>query len=552
MATGWQASRGKPQEQRIRDLEDELSRLRSQIDTLIGNGSTAGAGTAQGSGGNAVRFPIPEVKVRFTEVDGHDHSGAEGHGTPVAHSSLTTPGSALLDGSRHSDTASAAPVRGDLIIGNSSAVWGRLAIGTATRVLKSDGTDPSWAFVAHSELSGTGSPLLNGSSHSDTAAGTVVAGDLIVGNETPAWSRLARGASGFFLKAGASVLAWAQVAFTDIAGAITAAQHGNLVSTAGTTADHSGTISANARIQAALNGSNVGSPRPTVDFIEGTNVTITVTDTGSKYTVEFAQTSVSAATVIVKEGGSTVVAAADTLNFAAADFNITESPSGTAAIAWQGFTVEESNVSVATDVKDLDFGAGFDVTASGGEAEIALDLSEAVTGDVVFTGNAGEVQKIWGFALQEPTASHHLMRLSWDEDNLTAKWWRGDFSIEGFSRSSVAAIGTTDSVVGRVGSAGGNINVGWVAPCAGLVTGMTVYYEGVIDPGSDSHILTVYKNGVASALVLTNTGPVDYGYSFNTTTVSFAAGDKIDLYDKRSGTLNAVGYQASLFVVLKS
>src|SRR6185503_13873631 len=37
--------------------------------------------------------------------------------------------------------------RGDLIIGGASA-WIDLAIGSANRVLRSDGTDPSWGQVA--------------------------------------------------------------------------------------------------------------------------------------------------------------------------------------------------------------------------------------------------------------------------------------------------------------------------------------------------------------------------------------------------------------------
>jgi len=54
----------------------------------------------------------------------------------------------------HSDTLAAAVVRGDLIIGNSTPRWARLPIGVATRVLKSDGVDPSWSQVDHTELIG--------------------------------------------------------------------------------------------------------------------------------------------------------------------------------------------------------------------------------------------------------------------------------------------------------------------------------------------------------------------------------------------------------------
>jgi hypothetical protein len=56
----------------------------------------------------------------------------------------------------HTDTLAAAVVRGDLIIANSTPKWTRLAVGLANKVLKSDGTDPAWGNVAHSELSGIG------------------------------------------------------------------------------------------------------------------------------------------------------------------------------------------------------------------------------------------------------------------------------------------------------------------------------------------------------------------------------------------------------------
>jgi hypothetical protein len=52
--------------------------------------------------------------------------------------------------------------------------------------------------------------LLNSSFHPDTLTGTVVRGDLVVGNSTPKWSRLARGATDEFLKTNSSGdLAWA-------------------------------------------------------------------------------------------------------------------------------------------------------------------------------------------------------------------------------------------------------------------------------------------------------------------------------------------------------
>lgn len=533
-------------EHRIRHIEEHLANLSldpATLEQLLAAGS--GFGGSGGGGGSTIHLPLPESQVRFDESEGHTHDGTKGGGTKVAHANLTTPGSALLDGSRHSDTGADAVVVGDLIIGDTGPLWRRLAIGTATYVLKVVGGKPAWGQVAHSELAGTGSALLDGSRHSDTAAGTVVAGDLVTGNATPAWSRLARGTSGYFLKAGASVLAWAQIAFTDITGAITAAQHGNLTSTAGTTADHDGTLNANARSAIKKNGTLVGTRRG-INLIEGTNVTITVVDDSGNEEVDvtIAQTGVTAGTVVVQEGDVTVEAAAATLDFAAADFNVTSSPAGEANIAWQGFTVEEGNVSVATDIKDLDFGAGFDVTASGGEAEIALDLSEVVTGDVNFLGNASQVRRVYGNDVtpSSPTAGTGL---AWDTSANQFKHWRRDFILHGWSRADISLAGTSYGVMPHPGANGTNINAPFVPHLAGRFKGISVSYDGNVDPTTDSHTVAVFKNGVATALTVTVTGANDKGTA--AVDVTFAANDDIDVRDLRTGVVSGVGVHVWLF-----
>jgi len=62
-----------------------------------------------------------------------------------------------------------------------------------------------------------GHVLLDGVIHTDSLAGTVVRGDLIVGNSTPKWSRFAKGTAGTFLKQGANDPAWTAVAVGDFA-----------------------------------------------------------------------------------------------------------------------------------------------------------------------------------------------------------------------------------------------------------------------------------------------------------------------------------------------
>jgi hypothetical protein len=60
--------------------------------------------------------------------------------------------------------------------------------------------------------------------HTDTLAAAVVAGDIIIGNATPKWARLAKGTVNYVLKMGASLPAWAQVAHSELSG-VTADQH---------------------------------------------------------------------------------------------------------------------------------------------------------------------------------------------------------------------------------------------------------------------------------------------------------------------------------------
>lgn len=52
----------------------------------------------------------------------------------------------------HPDTVPASPVRGDLLLGNSTPAWTKLAIGTTGKFLRSDGADPSWQTIAASDI----------------------------------------------------------------------------------------------------------------------------------------------------------------------------------------------------------------------------------------------------------------------------------------------------------------------------------------------------------------------------------------------------------------
>lgn len=102
---------------------------------------------------------------------------------------------ALLDGVNHTDTLAGAVARGDIIVGNSTPKWARLAKGAADTFLGSDGTDVSWrtaaaiaALVSHDLLAHlkpirtTGCTWNNGSTAISTTGGqfaNVKVGDYI-------------------------------------------------------------------------------------------------------------------------------------------------------------------------------------------------------------------------------------------------------------------------------------------------------------------------------------------------------------------------------------
>lgn len=73
----------------------------------------------------------------------------------------------------HGDTVAASVTRGDVIIGNSTPKWARLAIGSASRYLSSDGTDVSWGQVSLTAgVTGT-LPVANGGTGVTASTGSV-------------------------------------------------------------------------------------------------------------------------------------------------------------------------------------------------------------------------------------------------------------------------------------------------------------------------------------------------------------------------------------------
>ncbi len=93
----------------------------------------------------------------------------------------------LLDAGFHTDTAADGVTRGSLIYGNSTPKWDELVIGSANRVLRSDGTDAAWSQIAADTdiVSGAGNTVLR-SGGASVSWGQIVNGDITDGTITAA------------------------------------------------------------------------------------------------------------------------------------------------------------------------------------------------------------------------------------------------------------------------------------------------------------------------------------------------------------------------------
>lgn len=98
------------------------------------------------------------IMVRIALAVGSTLQYTDGGGWKVIDANGSIVGSStnvLLDGTIHSDTVAQSVTRGSLVYGNSTPKWDEFVVGGANSVLKSDGTDFSWAAST-----GTGSPVL--------------------------------------------------------------------------------------------------------------------------------------------------------------------------------------------------------------------------------------------------------------------------------------------------------------------------------------------------------------------------------------------------------
>ena len=164
--------------------------------------------------------------VSWAQVAWGDLSGVPGTFTPSAHDILSA---------YHGDALAASVFKGDVMVGNATPKWSRLAVGTDgyTLTAQADGT-VAWEAIpaggaAHNILS---------ASHGDSTAASAVRGDIITGQgASPLWTRLAFPASptGKLLQATATDVGWSTYALTMEAASILGQDYST---DAGPTFDH--------------------------------------------------------------------------------------------------------------------------------------------------------------------------------------------------------------------------------------------------------------------------------------------------------------------------
>lgn len=171
--------------------EDLLStEAKTLVGDVTGTIGAAGSTTVEKIRGKTVSTPVVGDDAQFAR---YNHGAGTITWEPM-------PSNTLLDGSTHSDTVSVTVAKGKLVVGNSTPKWDGLAVGADGEVLTADAAQTlgvKWAAAS----GGTSHTLLDGSTHTDTAAASVAKGALVVGNATPKWDKLAVGTDGYVLTA---------------------------------------------------------------------------------------------------------------------------------------------------------------------------------------------------------------------------------------------------------------------------------------------------------------------------------------------------------------
>ena len=125
-------------------------------DGAIKTYSVAGNDLRWASLGGDISGQVDLITVDDVQDATADTESAGDNSTQVATTAYVDAAAAgpqvLLDGVNHTDTAASTVVRGDIMIGNSTPAWERLGIGALGEVLAATGTDPVWVPITLPEI----------------------------------------------------------------------------------------------------------------------------------------------------------------------------------------------------------------------------------------------------------------------------------------------------------------------------------------------------------------------------------------------------------------
>ncbi len=106
------------------------------------------AGAPTGAATPSLQSPLSQNGALFLVTPGVTLFFFDGSSAPGTWKAVTTTAVGHnILSLTHPDTLAAAVVRGDLIVGNASPAWSRLPIGANKSFLRSGGTDPAWVAI---------------------------------------------------------------------------------------------------------------------------------------------------------------------------------------------------------------------------------------------------------------------------------------------------------------------------------------------------------------------------------------------------------------------
>lgn len=325
--------------------------LRAQRRSRIGSLGGFAFGADSGSGSSSVTY-LKNVTIEGATVTGNftASSGVTIDGRDISVDGATLDALVITVGTKLDDPLT---TQGDLIAANVDGDPVRLAIGLANEVLVTDGTDPSWsklvdanidaaaaitlsklaALTVSRALVSDGSGVVSVSSVTSTELGYLsgvtsavqtqinakqddvitTRGDLVVGDASPAASRLPVGAANYILKSDGTDPSWGQVVDANVAAgaAITLSKLAALTASRALVSDGSGVVSAATATsdELAYVENNV---KQTSVAISASTTTDVITYTGTSYPSVFIDyyilqgTAHRAGTIVIVNDGTNV------------------------------------------------------------------------------------------------------------------------------------------------------------------------------------------------------------------------------------------------------